>query len=216
MIVENPKITINMKRALMIIAAVACFCACTEKEPAAETFETSIMKLYGNYHLSDIHWPGLPVNLNKDEYAYWALLNEFKNMPGYYEPDYIATVGEGIIYKAEEEWAEYAAGFNVTIPYPMYDIVDGKWVCSEISTIRMTIRATEETFKVNENCCWTYPGQEGSKDPFLQNITNFSLYVESMDDDSFQIGILCVLPYDDSNGFQKREDNYLYYTFTRK
>ena len=200
----------------MMIAAIACICACEKTETPVETFETNMHKLYGEYRLSDIHWPGLPVNLNGDEHAYWDLLHEFKNKPGYYEQDYAATVGDGFIYSEDQSWAKYTAGFNVTLPYPKYDITDGKWACSEISMIKMTIRATEDTFKLSENCCWTYPGYTGSDDPFLSNIKNLSLFVMTFDENSFKIGVLCTLPHNDPNGPQTLAENYLYYTFTRK
>lgn len=199
----------------MMIAAIACICSCDSTEENSEKFERDMMKLYGDYRLTDIHWPGLPVDLNDDEYAYWDLFHEFRNKAGYYEPDYVATVGEGIIYSADKEWAEYTAGFNVTLPYPKYTIADGKWRCSGISTIKMTIRATEDTFRLHENCCWTYPGISGIDDPFLASITDYSLYIESLDRNSFMIGVHCTLPYDDPNGNQTLDDNYLYYTFTR-
>lgn len=176
----------------MMIAAVACICACDKPEAPVETFETNIQKLYGNYQLSDIHWPGLPVDLNDDEYAYWDLLHEFKNKAGYYEPDYVA------------------------LPYPKYEVSEGKWKCTEISTIKISIRATEDTFMLQENSCWTIPGYNASDNPFLYNIVDFSLFVDSFDDNSFKIGVHCLLPYDDANGNQTLNGNYLYYTFTRK
>ena len=205
-----------MRRVLMMIAAMACICACTKEEPGIEAFETQMSKIYGNYQLTDVQWPGLPVDMNDDVTAYWDLLPELKNKIGYYEPDYVATVGEGIIFNEEDEWAEYAVGFNVTLPYPKYEISDGKWICTEISSIKMTIRATEDTFKLYKNCCWTYPGNNCTDDPFLSNIKDFSLYIESLNDNWFQIGVHCRMPHDDSDGNQTLGENYLYYTFRRK
>lgn len=40
----------------MMIAAIACICACEKTETPVETFETNMHKLYGEYRLSDIHW----------------------------------------------------------------------------------------------------------------------------------------------------------------
>ena len=112
-----------MKRILTILAAFACLCSC-ETLDYTGTFETDVQKLYDDYTLTDIHWSGLAVNLNQDNYGFWALFNEFKNKIGYYEPDYTATVNNGIIYNSDKEWAEYAAAFHVVLPYPHHVVSD--------------------------------------------------------------------------------------------
>ena len=203
-----------MKRFLAIVVASVCLWGC-EKADTVETFESNMQKLYGDYALSDIHWPGLPVNLNYDDTGYWNLLHEFQNKVGYYEPDYVANVSDGIIYNREETWAEPAAAFNVTIPYPHFILHEGKWLCTDIRNFKLTIRATEDTFKLMENSCWVYPGHVEQEDAFIANIKSISLYVESFDDDCFKIGVHCTLPNEYSDDNQQLNDNYLYYTFVR-
>lgn len=203
-----------MKRILTILAAFACLCSCETLDHTG-TFETDVQKLYDDYTLTDIHWSGLAVNLNQDNYGFWALFNEFKNKIGYYEPDYTATVNNGIIYNSDMEWAEYAAAFHVVLPYPHHVVSDGKWICDEIRNIRLTIRATEDDFQLYQNCCHIIPGYGGKEDVFLAGIQDISLYIESYDARSFKVGLHCTLPYNESNGAQRLNTDYLYYTFTR-
>lgn len=203
-----------MKRILTISAAIFCLCSC-EKENITDTFETRIQKLYGEYALSDVHWTGLAVDLNDNYVAYWSLLHEFQDKIGYYEPDYTATVEDGIVFSGDEDWAESAAAFNVTLPYPHYTVSDGRWLCTDIRTLKVTLRATEDTFELFANCCWMLPGYTDAEDVFLSHIQDISLYVESYDDSSFKIGVHCTMPYDATNGSQTLNQNYLYYTFTR-
>ena len=204
-----------MRRIFIFIwAAVICLCSC-DKETFSPTFESDIQKLYGDYTLADIHWPGVAVDLNYDGTGYWSLLHEFQSKVGYYEPDYTANVADGIIFSSDDPWAEPTAAFNVTLPYPHYVMSDGKWICTDIRSIKITLRATEDTFKLGSNSCWIVPGYTDHDDLFLANIQDISLYVESLDATSFKVGINCTLPHDYADGTQKLDDNYLYYTFSR-
>ena len=204
-----------MRRIFIFVwAALICLCSC-DKEVITPTFESDIQKMYGDYTLSDIHWPGLAVDLNADGTGYWSLLYEFQNKVGYYEPDYTANVTDGIIFSSDEPWAEPTAAFNVTLPYPHYIISEGKWLCTDIRNIKVTLRATEATFNLASNCCWIYPGYTDQDDLFLINIQDISLYVEALDDKSFKVGIHCTLPHDRADGSQTLNENYLYYTFSK-
>lgn len=204
-----------MRRIFIFVwTAALCLCSC-DKEVITPTFESDIQQLYGDYNLSDIHWPGLAVDLNADGTGYWSLLYEFQNKVGYYEPYYTANVTDGIIFSSDEPWAEPTAAFNVTIPYPHYIISEGKWLCTDIRKIKVTLRATEATFNLASNCCWIYPRYTDQDDVFLLNIQDISLYVEALDDKSFKVGIHCTLPHDYTDGTQKLDENYLYYTFSK-
>lgn len=150
-----------MRRIFIFVwTAALCLCSC-DKEVITPTFESDIQQLYGDYNLSDIHWPGLAVDLNADGTGYWSLLYEFQNKVGYYEPYYTANVTDGIIFS------------------------------------------------------WIYPGYTDQDDVFLLNIQDISLYVEALDDKSFKVGIHCTLPHDYTDGTQKLDENYLYYTFSK-
>ena len=103
----------------------------------------------------------------------------------------------------------------MTIPYPSFILSDGKWLCKSINSFKMTIRATEKTIKLKENCCWFYPGYANHEDLFMANIKDISIYIESFDDDCFKVGVHCTLPTEHTDDTQTLNDNYLYYTFVR-
>ena len=94
-------------------------------------------------------------------------------------------------------------------------ISERKWICTDIRSIKVTLRATEDIFELESNCCWNYPGYTDREDVFLIDIQDISLYVESLDDRSFKVGIHCTMPHNSPEGSQKLDDNYLYYTFSR-
>lgn len=187
-----------------------CLASCEKADPV----EPSIRNLYGDYTLSDIHWPGLSVDLNDDGTGYWDLLYEFQNKLGYYEPDYTAVVNDGITYSSDK-WPKYATAFNISIPYPYIVEEDGEWKCTGIKTLKYTIRATKGSFNLTSNCCYTYPGLNDPTDFFLSNVQNISLVVDSYDSNTFQVGIYCKLPC--AYGVDKvLDENYLYYEFKKK
>ena len=171
----------------------AFFCKLRKKE-IADTFEANIRKLHGDYRLTDIHWPGLAVDLNHDGIGHWALLYEFQNKIGYYEPDYTASVSDGMVFSHDETWARPATAFNLTIPCPRYIVSEGKWVCSGIHGIQVTLRADVDSFSLQSNCSRIFPAYDAA---------------------SFRIGVHCTLPYDRPDGTQELNENYLYYEYSR-
>lgn len=203
-----------MNKIVTLILSSICLC-CLAGCEKADTDEPDIRNLYGDYTLSDIHWPGLPVDLNGDGTGYWDLLYEFQNKLGYYEPDYTAVVKDGITYSHTDSWAEYATAFNISIPYPYIVEEEGEWKCIGLKTLKYTIRATEDSFNLVSNCCQTYPGFNDPADFFLRNIKEISLAVKSYDSDTFQVGLHCTLPC--VSGVDKvLNENYLYYEFKKK
>lgn len=207
-----------MKKVLVLILSFFCmlsFVSC-EKENKPDSFESNMHRMYGDYKLSDIHWPGLPVDLNNDGIGYWDLLYEFKNKIGYYEPDYIAMVNDGTVYSYKESYAEYATAFNVAIPYPYFIEDEGEWKCTSIRTIQLTLRSTEKTFEFRTNCSFIYPGFNDPDDLFLANVKDISLVVDSFEEKVFQIGVHCSLPTPPNGGGQTINENYLYYEYTKQ
>lgn len=203
-----------MKRILIPIVALIClFCLsnCEKEGPV----EPSIKMLYGDYTLSDIHWPGLAVDLNDDGAGYWELLYEFQNKLGYYEPDYTAVVNDGITYSYTESWAEDVTAFHISIPYPYLVEKEGEWKCTGIQTLKYTIRATKKSFHLIANCCHTYPGFNDPTNIFLSNIQDISLVVNSYDSDTFKVGLHCKLPCV-SGDSKTLNENYLYYEFKKR
>lgn len=207
-----------MKKVLVLILSFFCmlsFVSC-EKENKPDTFESNMHRMYGDYKLSDIHWPGLPVDLNNDGSGYWDLLYEFKNKIGYYEPDYIAMVNDGTVYSYKKSYAEYATAFNVAIPYPYFIEDEGEWKCTSIRTIQLTLRSTEKTFEFRTNCSFIYPGFNDPDDLFLANVKDISLVVDSFEEKVFQIGVHCSLPTLPNGRGQTINENYLYYEYTKQ
>ena len=202
------------KKLLLAILSFTCFfclTSCEKEDPVEQT----IQMLYGDYSLSDIHWPGLPVDLNDDGTGYWDLLYEFKNKLGYYEPDYIAVVNDGITFSYTYTWAEPCTAFNISIPYPCIVEEGGELKCTGIQTLKYTIRAAKDSFHFKSNCCHTYPGFNDPTDLFLSNVQEISLVVDSYDSNTFQVGLHCKLPY--GLGANKvLNENYLYYEFKKK
>ena len=196
-----------------LISLIGLFALISCEKPNAD--DPDITKLYGNYELSNINWHGTSVDLNNDGTGYWNLLYEFQNKLGYYEPDYTAVVQPGIVYSHTEPYSNYSTSFNVTIPYPHYTMVDGKWKCLEIKSLKTTIRATDNSIRLHVNCCHIFPGFNDPDDPFLSSIQDVSLVVDSYDDNKFKIGVHCTLPFD-FNEEQTLNENYLYYGFIKE
>jgi hypothetical protein len=206
-----------MKKLLIMVLSFCCLyslCSCEREEEPADTFEFNVQKLFGDYNLTNIHWPGLAVDLNNDDegVGYWSLLYEFQNKIGYYEPAYTATVTDGKVFNDSDK---PSASFIVTIPCPNYLLSDGKWVCSGLRDIKVTLRANEENFLLATNCCEIVPGYRDPEDVFLASIRDISLVVMSYDDSSFKVGLHCTLPHDNLDGTQELNENYLYYEFSK-
>lgn len=205
----------NIKKEILIFIALICgytlFVSC---EKATNEESTVLQKLYGDYILSDIHWPGLAVDLNNDGTGYWELLYEFQNKIGYYEPDYVAKVGEGIVFSEDKPWAKHTTAFNVTLPCPFFVNRDGIWICTSIRSINVTLRATDSDVLSKTNCCFIYPEYDDSNDVFLAGIQDVSLVIDATDATSFQVGLHCSLP-SEVTGKQTINENYLYYTYSK-
>lgn len=199
-----------MKRSILIlIAAVLSAVACEKPNK-----DSDIYNLYGNYKLSNIHWSGQAVNLNQDGLSYWDLLYEFKDILGYCEQSYVATVDDAMKLSEEDSFSGAETAFSAILPYPKFVVSEGKWVCTQISSIGVTLRGDKENFMLNGNTCFLYPKNFDGEDLFLANVKEISLFVESFDAKSFSIAVKCTLP-SDQLGEQQLNENYIYYKFTR-
>ncbi len=207
-----------MKHTLTVAMLLCCLLSMIscKTEKATNTFDESIHKLYGEYILSDIHWHGLPVNLDNDNTGNWELLYEFQHKLGYFEPDYTAYVAEGMVFDEGKSWAKATTAFNVTIPYPHYIHCNGMWTCTGIRSINVTLRATEDNFCLGKNCCYLSIRYDDKDDVFLANIQDFSLVVNTYDDSVFKVGVHCSFPYNEQDGTQILNENFLYYTFSKR
>ena len=93
---------------MLIVAFCSLFFVSCEKDKPSQ----SITKIaIGEYELVDVHWEGLPMDLDNDGVAQYALLHEYKNLLGYFETNHIATIGykksTGIKVEAQIAFPEY-------------------------------------------------------------------------------------------------------------
>ena len=79
-----------MKKFLYILLTFSLMPLCTSCDDDSELTEEK--NLTGHYTLTEIHWTGLSVNLNRDNSASWDMIYEYKDQIGYYEPDYVLEV----------------------------------------------------------------------------------------------------------------------------
>lgn len=197
-----------LKLSLLLLFSLAT--ACDNREPEVYE-EPSIQMLYGNYRLTKIHWTGYPVELNYDKTTYHVIQREMEEKIGYYEPNYIADVAKGESYEDED----YTV-FNVTLPYPYYFYSEDRWYCSCIRDFQMSLTGDNKFFELGGLNCPAYPNYLQSNDLFLAGIANVGVVVEAFEDESFDVRLHCVLPYDNPyNNEQSLNYGYLYYTFTK-
>lgn len=189
---------------------LATFASCEEEEE--ENKITGVDNLFGDYSMTDIHWSGLAVDINRDKIGRWELIDEFKKQFGYYEPSYIAHI--------EQEESEYSndkeVKFNFVVPYPHYYISsEGEWICSCIKELKMTLRTSSKYVDQNTlSAIQNFKIQEDidNDDPFLANITEMGAMVIDFEKRIFKVRIHCKLPHY-SGEQQELSESYLYYTF---
>ena len=106
-------------------------------------------------------------------------------------PNYIANVAKGESYEDED----YTV-FNVTLPYPYFFYSEDRWYCSCIRDFQMSLTGDNKFFELGGLNCPAYPNYLQSNDLFLAGIANVGVVVEAFEDESFDVRLHCVLPYD--------------------
>lgn len=194
-----------------LLAFVLSFCACGKID--LDPQEANVRKLYGSYNLSEVHWSGLSVDVDSDGIGRWDLLeDEFKPMFGYFSEDYRADV-KGIVV-GDGESAEPAVEFNAAIPYPYYVISDGKWFCSRIKKLKVSLNAETRHVSVFSSLGYVNPKINDPYDIFLSGIDAMCVTVSSFDDGSFELRLHCTLPHGLADE-QELDGDYLSYTFKK-
>lgn len=171
-----------------------------------------IQSLYGEYFISDIHWTGLPVDLNSDGKSQWNLKAEFQEKIGYYEPYYSASIERG--HSADANDPEISV-FNVVLPYPFFFVSDGEWICSSVRNIHLSLKTADSSFILDSTNCAICPNYQDDSDLFLSNILGICVVAHSYEDSSFEVRVHCRLPYEVPGREQVLNDGYIYYTFSR-
>ena len=119
----------NFRHEIFLITAIMTItllgCSKTEEKPS-----TAYDDILGEYELRSALWSSTFVDLDGDGTATNALLSEFQDILGFWEPFNMAfvTIRE-----------ESAINVNAQLPYPEYRSVDGKYVVSQVSYLPVSI-----------------------------------------------------------------------------
>ena len=190
---------------LLALTIAAAFASCDNDN--SETL-TAPNDPTGEYTLTEIHWSGLPVDINRDNIAQWALADEFDKQIGYYEPDYVTHVT-----KREPRQGYESYSFNIVVPYPHYIVSDGQWRCSSIVSLKMTLDATMIADNIYGDSRTFQNESAYADDPFLALVKEIRIVDSDPEKKTFRIRLHCTMPYDRPDS-QELNENYMYYKFS--
>lgn len=186
---------------MLIVAFCSLFFVSCEKDKPSQ----SITKIaIGEYELVDVHWEGLPMDLDNDGVAQYALLHEYKNLLGYFETNHIATIG----YKK-------STGIKVEaqIAFPEYIEKNGDFQIRGLKYIPMSI-GLENIDSPSSYQTIRFKNYNDSE----TNLSDiYSVTALNFTDNSFKLKLHCTLLHVDiSDKSQNLETNYLIYTYRKK
>lgn len=186
---------------MLIVAFCSLFFVSCEKDKPSQ----SITKMaIGEYELVDVHWEGLPMDLDNDGVAQYALLHEYKNLLGYFETNHIATIG----YKK-------STGIKVEaqIAIPEYIEKNGDFQIRGLKYIPMSI-GLENIDSPSSYQTIRFKNYDESE----TNLSDiYSVTALNFTDNSFKLKLHCTLLHVDiSYKSQNLETNYLIYTYRKK
>lgn len=186
---------------MLIVAFCSLFFVSCEKDKPSQ----SITKMaIGEYELVDVHWEGLPMDLDNDGVAQYALLHEYKNLLGYFETNHIATIGykksTGIKVEAQIAFPEYIEKNGD------FQIRGLKYIPMSIGLKNIDSPSSYQTIRFKN-----YDESETN----LSDI--YSVTALNFTDNSFKLKLHCTLLHVDiSDKSQNLETNYLIYTYRKK
>lgn len=186
---------------MLIVAFCSLFfVSCEKDKPSQSITEMAI----GEYELVDVHWEGLPMDLDNDGVAQYALLHEYKNLLGYFETNHIATIG----YKK-------STGIKVEaqIAFPEYIEKNGDFQIRGLKYIPMSI-GLENIDSPSSYQTIRFKNYNDSE----TNLSDiYSVTALNFTDNSFKLKLHCTLLHVDiSDKSQNLETNYLIYTYRKK
>lgn len=147
---------------------------------------------------------GLPLDLDNDGVARYALLHEYKNLLGYFETNHIATVG----YKKSTE-----IKVEAQLAFPEYIEKNGDFKIRGLKYIPMSI-GLENIDSPSSYQTIQFKNYDKA-DADLSDI--YSVTALSFADNSFKLKLHCTLLHVDiSDNSQDLETNYLVYTYRKK
>lgn len=186
---------------MLIVAFCSLFFVSCEKDKPSQ----SITKIaIGEYELVDVHWEGLPMDLDNDGVAQYALLHEYKNLLGYFETNHIATIG----YKK-------STGIKVEaqIAFPEYIEKNGDFQIRGLKYIPMSI----ELENIDSPSSYQTIRFKNYNDSETNLSDIYSVTALNFTDNSFKLKLHCTLLHVDiSDKSQNLETNYLIYTYRKK
>lgn len=186
---------------MLIVAFCSLFfVSCEKDKPSQSITEMAI----GEYELVDVHWEGLPMDLDNDGVAQYALLHEYKNLLGYFETNHIATIG----YKK-------STGIKVEaqIAFPEYIEKNGDFQIRGLKYIPMSI-GLENIDSPSSYQTIRFKNYNDSE----TNLSDiYSVTALNFTDNSFKLKLHCTLLHVEiSDKSQNLETNYLIYTYRKK
>lgn len=186
---------------MLIVAFCSLFfVSCEKDKPSQSITEMAI----GEYELVDVHWEGLPMDLDNDGVAQYALLHEYKNLLGYFETNHIATIG----YKK-------STGIKVEaqIAFPEYIEKNGDFQIRGLKYIPMSI-GLENIDSPSSYQTIRFKNYDESE----TNLSDiYSVTALNFMNNSFKLKLHCTLLHVDiSDKSQNLETNYLIYTYRKK
>ncbi len=158
----------------------------------------------GEYELADVHWEGLPLDLDNDGVAHYALLHEYKNLLGYSETYHFATIG----YKKSK-----GIKGEAQIAFPEYIEKNGDFQIRGLKYIPISI-GLENIDSPSSYQTIRFKNYDES-DTNLSYI--YSVTALNFTDNSFELKLHCTLLHvNTSDKSQDLETNYLVYTYRKK
>lgn len=182
---------------IFFLSALVLVTGCNKSivDPDANAY---LSKYCGQYELARVHWEGAAKDLNADGTGTWSLLDEYRQILGYWQPDMTATVETASTadsYGKETTWL----AFNVILPYPEYSEAQTGYAVKGIGCLRESILLDAEILETP----WHHvlnPDSSGSIDPFLSRIEEMT--ITELSEDKFTVRLHCWL-YDPGDGTEE-------------
>ena len=170
-------------------------------QKAVNENETTDETIYGDYHLVSVLWHSNYVNLDNDEFSHQDLLLEYRSIPGYLGPHYLASVSFDKGYSS----------VSFSLPYPVLSNDNNSWTCSAIETYDSVLYPDEEEFKAGYFT--RIPALSDNTDYFLRNVEEITVEIDS--EKNLQISLLCSLPCTLNDGSTVIKKSYLSHIFVK-
>lgn len=175
--------------------------SCHQEGKDIETSTTSEENLYGDYHLVSVLWHSNYVNLDNDEFSHQDLLLEYRSIPGYLGPHYLASVSFDKGYR----------GISFSLPYPVLSNDNNSWTCSAIETYDGVLYPDEEEYKTGHFT--RIPALSDNTDFFLSHVEEITVEIDK--EKNLHVSLLCSLPCTLNDGSTVIKKSHLSHLFVK-